>query len=270
MPNLNRCPRTSEQSLYQAPVVPDSEPDSIAQANSGRIRKGAVCLAIAIAIAAAVDFERSRTITRYNDPSLPALPTRSVEIPSPAQPQLDAAELVRKARQFQNGEGVAQDHPKAFELYSEAARLGDAEAMNSLGQMLAEGIGIEKDPPTAKIWFEKAAAAGNSDGFANLGWMHQEAIGVTQDYKLAYSFFEKAVDMGNDEAMNRLGLLHADGLGTPKDPAAAMRWFEMSAARKTTMPSTTSVGFIATPSAFHRISQRQGATSRKLQTWAMR
>ena len=50
-----------------------------------------------------------------------------------------------------------------FELYNQAARLGDGEAMNWIGLMLVEGDGVEKKSEQVKAWFEKAAAAGYSD-----------------------------------------------------------------------------------------------------------
>ena len=58
--------------------------------------------------------------------------------------------LLAQALAFEHGEGVPQDTDKAAQMYCEAARLGNAEAMYSLGWMYANGRGVERSDP----WLE--------------------------------------------------------------------------------------------------------------------
>ena len=177
-------------------------------------------LAVAVVVATKMESEISITSDRtHSTPNSLDEDTRSG----------DVLRLRGAAQRYQKGNGVPRDYSLALNLYREAAGLGDAESMTSLGLMYAEGKGTAKDPKLAYHWFQKAANLGYSDGVANLGWIHQEGIGVKQDFDLAYAWFEKAGAMGNAEAINRIGMLHADGLGRPKDAVEARQWFERAA-----------------------------------------
>lgn len=79
-----------------------------------------------------------------------------------ASPAVEHAEfLVGQAIALEHGEGVAQDPGKAAQLYCEAARLGNAEAMYSLGWMYANGRGVERSDPLAGTLFAMAAFQGH-------------------------------------------------------------------------------------------------------------
>lgn len=66
-------------------------------------------------------------------------------------------------RNHEHGEnGFSRDPQKAYELYCEAARLGDAEAQYSLGWMLANGRGLPRDDAAASYFFTLAAKQGDT------------------------------------------------------------------------------------------------------------
>ncbi len=66
-------------------------------------------------------------------------------------------------RNHEHGENGSPRNPeKAFEMYCEAARLGDVEAQYNLGWMLANGRGIPRDDATASYFFALAAKQGDS------------------------------------------------------------------------------------------------------------
>ncbi len=69
--------------------------------------------------------------------------------------------LVAQALALEHGEGVAQNAAKAAQMYCEAARLGDAEAMYSLGWMYANGRGVERSDSLAGTLFAMAAFRGH-------------------------------------------------------------------------------------------------------------
>ena len=70
--------------------------------------------------------------------------------------------LLAQALAFEHGEGVPQDTDKAAQMYCEAARLGNAEAMYSLGWMYANGRGVERSDPLAGTLFAMAAYRGHA------------------------------------------------------------------------------------------------------------
>lgn len=69
--------------------------------------------------------------------------------------------LVEQALAYEHGEGVRRDPEHAAVLYCEAARLGDAEAMYSLGWMYANGRGLARNDGYAGTLFAMAAFLGN-------------------------------------------------------------------------------------------------------------
>jgi soluble lytic murein transglycosylase-like protein len=70
--------------------------------------------------------------------------------------------LAQEALSYEHGEGVPRDQPYAARLYCESARLGNPEAMYSLGWMYANGRGIERNDAYASTLFAMAAFAGNA------------------------------------------------------------------------------------------------------------
>ncbi|NMG76303.1 transglycosylase SLT domain-containing protein [Aromatoleum diolicum] len=70
--------------------------------------------------------------------------------------------LLEQAVAHEHGEGVGRDPVKAAALYCEAARLGDAEAMHSLGWMYANGRGLPRSDAYAGTLFAMAAFLGHA------------------------------------------------------------------------------------------------------------
>lgn len=69
--------------------------------------------------------------------------------------------LMAQALAYEHGEGVPEDQRRAAELYCEAARTGDPEAMFSLGWMYANGRGVARDDAVAASLFARAASFGH-------------------------------------------------------------------------------------------------------------
>ncbi|GAB2614935.1 trypsin-like peptidase domain-containing protein [Kribbella endophytica] len=116
------------------------------------------------------------------------------------------------------------DLAKASMWYHRAAKAGDHQAMNSLGNLLAD-----LDPPdltTARTWYEHAADAGLPEAMNNLG--NLLAALEPPDLTTARTWYERAADIGPPEAMYNLGLLLTYRLDPP-EPATARIWFERAA-----------------------------------------
>ena len=92
------------------------------------------------------------------------LPVRRMPIPpsTPTPERACAVPAFAQALAFEHGEGVPQDTDKAAQMYCEAARLGNAEAMPSLGWMYANGRGVERSDPLAGTLFAMAACRGHA------------------------------------------------------------------------------------------------------------
>jgi len=70
------------------------------------------------------------------------------------------SDLVDLAARYESGESVRQDYPRAFQLYCQAARIGDPRAYFALGWMYLNGRGVSRDDASAVTWLRKAAAHG--------------------------------------------------------------------------------------------------------------
>jgi hypothetical protein len=68
-----------------------------------------------------------------------------------------------------SGKGVPKDERKAFELTKEAAAMGHAEALGTVGYFYHTGMVVEKDERQAVEWFRKGAEAGSAKARFNLG-----------------------------------------------------------------------------------------------------
>jgi hypothetical protein len=79
-----------------------------------------------------------------------------------AQPAANNAEaMYMQARDLRDGaSGVAVDKAKAFELFNQAAALGDANAMFFVGIMHENGESVPVDNQKAMEWYEKSDKAG--------------------------------------------------------------------------------------------------------------
>ena len=79
-----------------------------------------------------------------------------------------AMSLEAMAHCYEQGESVEQDLKKAFDLYVQAATLGNDEAQFKVGEFYMNGIVVETSLDKAIEWFSEAAKAGHSEASHNL------------------------------------------------------------------------------------------------------
>eukprot|EP00985_Skeletonema_marinoi_P020435 scaffold12160_cov75-Skeletonema_marinoi.AAC.7 len=91
-----------------------------------------------------------------------------------------------------NYKGVQQyekgDYSRAFEYYTKAAGLGDAEAHYWLSHLYSDGLGVEKDKQKEVHHLELAAIGGHSDARFNLGcheWNNDNKERAVKHYIIA-------------------------------------------------------------------------------------
>lgn len=111
--------------------------------------------------------------------------------------QGDVEALVRMATKLENGESVAKDMEKAFELYKKAGNQGNVRAQLRLGEIYSKGLGVSIDKKEAVEWYRKAAEAGNADGQYGLGSCYYYGIGTAKDVKLGMEWINKAAEQGH-------------------------------------------------------------------------
>lgn len=110
---------------------------------------------------------------------------------------------------YSEGKGVAQDHAKAFELYSEAAEKGFVPAQYNLGNQYANGEGTTRDYAKAEQWWGKAAEAGLMQAQLNLGHLYYFGAGGKKDPALARKWLTAAAAQGSEDAKATLAKLDA-------------------------------------------------------------
>ncbi|MCB1608184.1 MAG: caspase family protein [Xanthomonadales bacterium] len=97
--------------------------------------------------------------------------------------------------EIRGGEYVAFDranYATALKTWLPAAQSGDADAMNTVGEIYEQGLGLEPDYELAAQWFKKAAEKGHSSAMINLGTMYEAGRGVPQDSTVAMNWYRKA------------------------------------------------------------------------------
>ena len=108
------------------------------------------------------------------------------------------------AMNYFEGDGVRQDFTKAMEFYQKAAELGDAAALNAIGDMYSLGLGTEKNDQTAFEYYMKAADAGDPQGIYNVGLCYETHRGVAKNQSTALKYYKQAADLGVVDAMNKM------------------------------------------------------------------
>ena len=114
------------------------------------------------------------------------------------------------------------DVSASFDLLSEAAELGHAEALLKLGVRFEEGHGVAKDAGKAFEMFSKAAEKGSVVGRFNLAVCFEVGAGVEKDEKKAVELYKAGVEDGDVNSMNNLGVCFEEGIGVDVDAARAV------------------------------------------------
>ncbi len=105
---------------------------------------------------------------------------------------------------------------------------------------LEDGVAAyeNRDYKTAVLFWEEAAKAGDAAAMNNLGFIYSTVYG---DYKTALKHWRDAADAGNADAMHNLGLVYDFGNGAPRSDKLALFWY-LKAARKGFTKSLYSLG----------------------------
>jgi uncharacterized protein len=130
-----------------------------------------------------------------------------------------------------NGDGVARDPEAAVRWFQQAARSGNADAMNMLGRCYEFGWGVPADAIEAIRHFMLAAEKGHAWGEFNLASHYAQGHLVAPDWNKALTLLVRSARRGNPKAMNMIGR-YREGSQTPRarERSAAL-WYRWAAER---------------------------------------
>ena len=176
----------------------------------------------------------------FPDEDTPYQDESELDEPEDAVPSVSWSDLYRQARKYlYGGEDQPPDFERAYGLFLEEARSGNALAMHDLGRMWMDGLapGGEIDTGQAQAWYAKALAAflyledakpGRYTEY-RIGKLFAAGLGTEQDYGAAAGWFEKAAERGHKYAQYSLAGLYSWGQGVEQDHGEAHRLYTTSA-----------------------------------------
>ena len=147
------------------------------------------------------------------------------------------------------GERITALHPRwALNLWTAAARLGDAKAAFLVGEAVLNGRGATNRPATAAHWYRQAAQAGHVRAQCRLAQLHlggySEAVLRNEalfalpaepqepDYAAALPWAHAAAQTGDAEGQTLLGQILANAPPELRDEAASIAAYAAAAAQR--------------------------------------
>ncbi|MCD4827452.1 MAG: leucine-rich repeat protein [Acholeplasmataceae bacterium] len=121
-----------------------------------------------------------------------------------------------------------RDLPKASNLYNEAVKLGQTEAMCSLAYMYEVGSGVHKDEKKAYELYLKSAEYGYLHSMRDVGLCYLNGIGIKRDYRQALLWLNKASNENYAHATADLAKMYLNGLGVYKNEQKAIQYLQLS------------------------------------------
>ncbi|EJK54405.1 hypothetical protein THAOC_25971 [Thalassiosira oceanica] len=118
--------------------------------------------------------------------------------------------------------GLQQDTSRAIELWTEAARLGDLDALYKLGCLYYQGEGVEQDVARGIRHLQHAAIRGDPDSRLMLG-AHEHESG---NHELALRHLMISAKMGHDTSLNVIKAMFMEGLATKAQYADALKDYQ--------------------------------------------
>ncbi|EJK75399.1 hypothetical protein THAOC_02879 [Thalassiosira oceanica] len=157
-----------------------------------------------------------RTPTPKSDAALLALVRKRVDAKDPL-----AIEFLAYAY-YHRAYGLHQDIPRAFELWTEAARLGDLDAHFNLGCRYYDGEGVKQDVDRGIRHWQHAAIEGHPESRYMLGY-HEYSSG---NHELAVQHWMVSTKMGDDDSLNEIKDMFMKGHTTKAQYAEALEGYQ--------------------------------------------
>ncbi len=116
-----------------------------------------------------------------------------------------------------------ENYEKAFKLFSNAAKKGEASAAYGMGVLYREGWGVGKSDSKAFDWFKTAAQQGDPSAQYSIGNAYFKGLGVEINIPKAEMWWDIAARNGHSQAQFNLGMLlfNSDGPNEAKEQGIA-------------------------------------------------
>ena len=120
-----------------------------------------------------------------------------------------------------------------FDALVKAAKSGDADAQNRLGDAYANGEGTIPNSKKAVEWYEKSAAQGQVDAIGNLGFCKLCGDGIDRDPVSGARLISEAIKKGDVSGRNlyQLATCYETGEGVAGDKPRAIELYRKSASK---------------------------------------
>jgi hypothetical protein len=141
-----------------------------------------------------------------------------------AQVPAESSQLFTQAVRLES-----KDPAEADRLYGLAARQGHVPSMVRLGYRLVNSPGDHQDLPRAFSLFTAAARAGDPDGQYLLAMSYLQGLGTPKNPVAARETLLEPANNGHQFAQYTLGIMLQSGEGGPRREAAARRWLDRAA-----------------------------------------
>jgi TPR repeat protein len=128
----------------------------------------------------------------------------------------------------------AGQYDESTKLWLRAAKEGDSEAENALGNNYANGLGVDRpNPSEAFRWYKLSAGHGNADAAENLANCYEKGEGVSPNPAEAIRLHKLAAQYGNAVAQYNLGFSYEKGdtAGIQQSLPEAVSWYGKAAAQ---------------------------------------
>ena len=123
---------------------------------------------------------------------------------------------------YDGDHGLQQDIPRAIELWTEAARLGDLDAHNNLGTIYFYGNVVDQDVAKAIRHFQHAAIQGHPSSRYMLGVYE----GRSENHETAFQHLIISAKMGDSDSLKAIKNMFLNGLATKVQYAEALRGYQ--------------------------------------------
>lgn len=133
---------------------------------------------------------------------------------------------------YESGAGVPQDYQRALQLYQQAAKMHNTAAQVNLGTMYMKGEGVTQDDGKAKYLFELAAKKDSPQAYYDLGQIYYYGNTGPVNHQKGIQLYLKSARLGNKVAQRTLGFIYAEGDNVvAKNKVKAYYWFSLAAAQ---------------------------------------
>jgi hypothetical protein len=114
------------------------------------------------------------------------------------------ANYYKLALQYKDGNGVTMDYSKAYENFSKAADLGDAQSVYAVAYLRYKGLGCEQDYTKAAQLFGSGARLNRDNSMYFYGLCFRNGYGVDKSEDSAKYWLNKAAAKGYMQAVKEL------------------------------------------------------------------